>query len=326
MSASASSGLGVSYSVASGPASLSGNVLSFTGTGTVTITAAQGGDGNYNAASSVNQSFSVNPISTTFSLSSTSFNYTGSAQGPTVIASPGGATFSTGGTLSATNAGSYTATATATGGYSGSNSSLTWAINQLTQTITFNNPGTQTYGTPLTLSATASSGLAVSYGVTSGPATLSGSVLTFTGTGSVTITASQAGNTNFNAASNVSQTFTVDPQPATFSLSATSFTYSGSPQGPSVIASPGGATFSTGGTLSATNVGGYTATATATGNYTGSNTGLGWNIAAGSQSITFNNPGAQVASVPLTLGATASSGWRFRMPSRRARPRSRATW
>ncbi len=48
--------------------------------------------------------------------------------------------------------------------------------NQAAQTITFPNPGTQTYGVaPVTLTATASSGLAVSYTVTSGPATVSGS-------------------------------------------------------------------------------------------------------------------------------------------------------
>ena len=58
------------------------------------------------------------------------------------------------------------------------------------QTITFPNPGTQTFGVPpITLTATASSGLAVSYTVTSGPATVSGSKLTITGAGSVTVQA-----------------------------------------------------------------------------------------------------------------------------------------
>ena len=59
------------------------------------------------------------------------------------------------------------------------------------QTITFPNPGQQTYGVaPITLAATASSGLSVSYLVTSTPAgiaTVSGSTLTITGTGTMTV-------------------------------------------------------------------------------------------------------------------------------------------
>lgn len=79
------------------------------------------------------------------------------------------------------------------------------------QTITFPIPGTKTYGVaPITLTAKASSGLAVSYSVTSGPAAVSGSVLTITGAGSVTVQASQAGNANFAAATAVSVTFTVN--------------------------------------------------------------------------------------------------------------------
>ncbi len=78
------------------------------------------------------------------------------------------------------------------------------------QTITFPNPGTQKYGAaPITLGATSSSGLGVSYTVTAGPATLNGSTLTFTGAGSVTVQATQAGNANYSAATPVSVTFTV---------------------------------------------------------------------------------------------------------------------
>ena len=62
------------------------------------------------------------------------------------------------------------------------------------QTITFGAlPGVTDGVAPITLTATASSGLPVSYAVT-GPATVSGSTLTVTGAGSVTVTASQAGN------------------------------------------------------------------------------------------------------------------------------------
>jgi hypothetical protein len=44
-----------------------------------------------------------------------------------------------------------------------------------------------------------------------GPATVSGDTVTFTGTGVVTVTANEAGNATFNAAMPVPQTFTVTP-------------------------------------------------------------------------------------------------------------------
>ncbi|MFN7560135.1 MAG: choice-of-anchor tandem repeat GloVer-containing protein [Prosthecobacter sp.] len=80
------------------------------------------------------------------------------------------------------------------------------------QTITFTNPGIRIHGdAPFALGATASSGLTVSYTVVSGPATVSGGTITLTGAGSVTIRASQAGDTNFDPAPDVEQTFTVLP-------------------------------------------------------------------------------------------------------------------
>ncbi len=62
------------------------------------------------------------------------------------------------------------------------------------------------------------SGLHASYTVT-GPATISGSKLTLTGLGPVTVTASQAGNKLFAPAAPVTRSFTVNqaPQKITFS-------------------------------------------------------------------------------------------------------------
>lgn len=93
--------------------------------------------------------------------------------------------------------------------------------NPATQTITFPNPGTQTLGVaPITLTATASSSLPVSYSVISGPATVSGSTLTIIGVGSVTVRATQSGNTNYAAATPVSVSFVV--------LAAPTYTLAGS--------------------------------------------------------------------------------------------------
>ena len=58
LTASASSGLAVTYTV-SGPATVSGSVLTVTGPGVVTVTAANAGSGNYAAAASVQQSFTA---------------------------------------------------------------------------------------------------------------------------------------------------------------------------------------------------------------------------------------------------------------------------
>ncbi len=91
------------------------------------------------------------------------------------------------------------------------------------QTITFGALPDATDGdAPITLGATADSGLPVSYQVLSGPATVQDNVLTITGAGIVTVEASQAGDgVNFAAATPVDQAFTVN-QAATMMAMQTS--------------------------------------------------------------------------------------------------------
>lgn len=86
----------------------------------------------------------------------------------------------------------------------------------LAQTITFPSPGTVTTRTaPITLSATASSGLPVQIALTSGPASLAGNVLTQTGvTGQVILTATQAGNAQYLPAPPVTLSIPVGSPPA----------------------------------------------------------------------------------------------------------------
>jgi hypothetical protein len=83
-------------------------------------------------------------------------------------------------------------------------------VNLAAQTITFPAPASPvTYGVaPITLSATATSGLAVIFSA-SGPATVSGNTLKITGVGSVVVTASQPGNSSYSAATAVAYTITV---------------------------------------------------------------------------------------------------------------------
>ena len=80
----------------------------------------------------------------------------------------------------------------------------------LPQTISFTAPATPiTYTTnTIALSASASSGLPIIFSV-SGPATISGSTLTLTGAGSVTVTAAQPGNTSYAAAISVPKSISV---------------------------------------------------------------------------------------------------------------------
>jgi uncharacterized protein YjdB len=79
------------------------------------------------------------------------------------------------------------------------------------QTITFAKPGAQKVGTPLTLKATASSGLTVTFAsTTTSICTVSGTTATFIAAGTCTIQATQAGNSTYAAATPVSQSFTVN--------------------------------------------------------------------------------------------------------------------
>jgi hypothetical protein len=71
------------------------------------------------------------------------------------------------------------------------------------QTITFPTV------TTIPLNATATSGLPVSYTVISGPATVTGNILTIAGAGTVTVQANQTGNESYSAAPPVLLTFTV---------------------------------------------------------------------------------------------------------------------
>jgi len=107
------------------------------------------------------------------------------------------------------------------------NYTITVTRDKATQTIDFNAIGEQIATATVNLFATGGgSGNPVAFAVASGPATItSGTTLTFTGAGSVTVIASQAGNTTHHAAPPVEQTFSVSKasQILTFDLSGERF-------------------------------------------------------------------------------------------------------
>jgi hypothetical protein len=89
------------------------------------------------------------------------------------------------------------------------------------QTISFPAPASPVNlgAAPITLLATATSSLPVTFTVT-GPATLTGNTLQFTGAGTVVVTASQVGNNSYTAAPPVSRTVVVSQATPTVSLSS----------------------------------------------------------------------------------------------------------
>jgi len=81
------------------------------------------------------------------------------------------------------------------------------------QTITFQAPMMVTAGETIALSATASSGLPVTFDVVSGSAQVNGSALTVATAGMITIQASQAGDPGYEAAAPVTQSFMANGGP-----------------------------------------------------------------------------------------------------------------
>jgi len=207
----------------------------------------------------------VNPKAVSFTVAPTSFTYDGLAQGPTITPSPAGATFGTTGTTSATAAGSYSVTATATSNYTGTSGATPWTISKATPagTLTWPTPAAITYGTALSgTQLDASSTLPGSFVYT--PA--AGAVLN-AGTQTLSVTFTPTDTTDYTSAT-ATVSLVVNPEPVTFTVTPVSFPYNGSSQGPTITPSPAGATFGTTGATSASPVGSYSLTANATGNFT----------------------------------------------------------
>jgi hypothetical protein len=218
--------------------------------GSHSITASYGGSGNVLASTSSAQTISVGQATPTTTLTISAASIT-AAQSETLtvrvigLTSPvitGNVTFFDGtaqlgsGTLTVTGGtgmasltisslavGSHTVTAHYNGdtNYTASVSAAqTVTVQAAPQTITFPSIPNHIYGdAPFVLTATASSGLTVSYNVVSGPATITGSTVTLTGIGTVNIQATQAGNTMYAAATPVSRSFIVtSPAPTLASI------------------------------------------------------------------------------------------------------------
>jgi large repetitive protein len=131
---------------------------------------------------------------------------------------PTGITFTPGsgsGTLSGTpalgTAGAYPLTINADGTNPDAMQSFTLTVQKADQSITFANPGTQTFTmSTIPLSGSSNSGLTVAF-ATNTPlvCTVAGTNLTLVGVGVCSITASQPGNVDYNAATDVTRAFSI---------------------------------------------------------------------------------------------------------------------
>jgi len=226
LSATASSGLPVSYTSSNtNVATVSGNTVTIVSYGSTTITASQSGNATYLPATNVSQTLTVAGVTQTinfgalstvpanaapFSLSATAssglpVSYTSSNTNVATVS---------GNTVTIVSYGSTTITASQAGNATylpAANVSQALTVTGFSQTISFGAlPIELANAAPFNLSATASSGLPVSYTSSNASvATVSGNTVTITGVGSTFITASQAGNAIYLPATNVSQTFTV---------------------------------------------------------------------------------------------------------------------
>jgi len=154
-------------------------------------------------------------------LSTNQLSATSSAPGTFAYALINGTNISTNTVLSAgTNKLVATFTPTDTNAYSiPSPITNTLVVNKANQTITFAALADKVVGDAnFNLSATITSGLGVSFASSdSNVVTISESVVTILGKGTSSITASQAGDSNWNAATNVAQTLTVKSRFAAWS-------------------------------------------------------------------------------------------------------------
>jgi uncharacterized repeat protein (TIGR02543 family) len=223
----ASSILPVSLSVQSGPATISGNMVTITGAGTVVLAANQAGNANYAAATEMRTSFLVikgaQSIADFTSIGSKTFGDapfavtapSATSNLPVTLSVKSGPATISGNTVTLTGAGTVTLAAKQAGNtnYNAATEVTTsFEVSKGAQTIgTFASIGSKTFGdAPFAVTApSASSSLPVTLSVKSGPATISGNIVTITGAGTVVLAANQAGNANYNAASEVTMSFTV---------------------------------------------------------------------------------------------------------------------
>ena len=234
-----------------------GTTITLIATGTCTIQANQAGNAIYNAAPLVARSFNVTnvvippPVVTAINPNSgpvtggTSVTITGTDLNGAAGVSFGGtaaASFTVNSATSITAvapahaAGLVDVTVTTAGGSSAAVTADQFTFLKLDQTITFGALANKTLAqSPVTVVATAASGLAVTFTSTTPlvctTGGTNGTTITLIAAGTCTIQADQAGNATYNAAPAVQQSFTVTTVTSTAPIVTSVSPRSGSPKG-----------------------------------------------------------------------------------------------
>jgi len=224
--ATASSGLAVSFTSQTTPVcTVSGTTVTLVAAGACTIQATQAGNANWGAATPVNQSSQVTPGSQNITFAALSSRLFSSAPFTVGATASSGLAVSftsqttpvctvSGTTVTLVAAGACTIQATQAGNTNWGAATpvnRSFQVTQRGQIITFGALSNRALGTPpFTVGATASSGLAVSFNSQTAPVcTVSGTTVTLVAAGTCRIQATQAGNTDYAAATPTSRSFQV---------------------------------------------------------------------------------------------------------------------
>jgi hypothetical protein len=319
---------------------VSGTMASFVGVGTCMIDANQAGNTDYTAAPQAIQSFTVGQVTQAITFTSTppssaayggiyplaatgggSGNAVAFASATTAVCTVSGTTATLVGvgtcTIDASQAGNtdYTAAPQAI---------QSFTVGQASQAITFtsHSPASAIYGGTYSIAATGgASGSAVTFAsATTAVCTVTGATASFVGVGTCTIDANQAGTTDYMAAAQATQIFTVGPASQKISLSSSGGVYGSS----EVVGATGGPSGNpvtiTSATTSVCTVTGTTATFVGAGTCTidanqAGNTDYSAapqvqatiTVAQATQAITFNAPTTPTYGQLVTLSATGGA-------------------
>ena len=231
LDASASSGLPVSFSAA-GPCAISEGSLALTGAGTCTVTAAQAGDTDWQPAPDAVARLEIAPAPQAIELAALGeavygdaplmLDASASSGLPVSFSAAGPCAISEGG-LALTGAGTCTVTAAQAGDTDwqpAPDAVARLEIAPAPQAIELAALGEAVYGdAPLMLDASASSGLPVSFSA-AGPCAISEGSLALTGAGTCTVTAAQAGDTDWQPAPDAVARLEIAPAPQAIELAA----------------------------------------------------------------------------------------------------------
>lgn len=224
--ATSTSGLAVTYSSSNtAVATIDGSTVTLVGPGTTNITASQPGNTNYHPAVEKVQLLTVKDTQTitfaelaekTFGDNDFTLNATASSSLPIIYTSSNiGVATASGNTVHIVSAGTTTITASQDGNdvFAGATAvSRTLVVKKRDQTITFNTIADKTVGdAAFEVSAASSSNLPVNFSAALNKVSIAGKTVTILAAGKETITASQAGNPNYNAATPVAISFCINP-------------------------------------------------------------------------------------------------------------------